>query len=132
MKRTVIISLLLFTICFTVAGQDSLRISGQVSSWININTENKLPLWGGLRYIPQLNYSRSDAKGKLFDTELSANIYGSAGLHPFDSLAGSGRIKPYRAWVRYSTDQFELRLGIAETQFRFCYDASTVNVVRSA
>ncbi len=101
----------------TLNGQDSLRISGQVSSWLNFNTGNELPLWGGIRYIPQVNYSvRSESKG-LFDTELSFNIYGSGGLHPFDSSSFSGKLKPYRGWIRYSSDQFEIRLGLQKINF---------------
>ena len=115
-KRVFILFLfLILSIC--LRGQDSLRFSGQLSSWANVNTGNVLPLWGGARYIPQINYSiKNGAKG-LFDTELSANIFGSAGLHPFDSLSTHGDIKPYRAWIRYSSDQFEVRLGLQKLNF---------------
>lgn len=101
----------------TLCAQDSLRISGQLSTWLNINGVNKLPLTGGIRYIPQFNYSVPAGTKSKFDTELSANIYGSAGLHPFDSLSSSGKIKPYRAWVRFSNDQLEVRLGLQKINF---------------
>jgi hypothetical protein len=117
MAKNVCISLffLIQTIC--VFGQDSIRFSGQLSSWLNINEGNDLPLWGGVRYIPQINYSIPDAQKGQFDSEFSANIFGSAGLHPFDTISTSGAIKPYRAWIRYSSDQFELRLGLQKLNF---------------
>ncbi len=99
------------------AGQDTLRFSGQMSSYININSTNDLPVWGGIRYIPQLNYGFSPSKTGKFDAELSLNLYGDAGLRPFDSLSASTRLKPYRAWIRYSTDQFEIRVGLQKLNF---------------
>jgi hypothetical protein len=117
MQKTLFILSFLNLIFVSLNGQDSLRLSGQVSSWLNLNSGNELPLWGGGRYIPQFNYSlQVEPKGQ-FDSELSANIYGSAGLHPFDTLSASGSIKPYRAWIRYSSDQFEIRLGLQKLSF---------------
>lgn len=112
------IVLILFTIATaTSSGQDGLRFSGQVSSWMNINSETTLPLWGGARYIPQINFQEGISQTQNFDMELSANLFGSAGLRPFDSLSASGNLKPYRLWARYSTEQFELRLGLQKLNF---------------
>ena len=108
---------LFLTIAQVVKAQDSLQFKGQLSPWINLNFDNKLPLYMGGNYIPQVNYSHEISKNRLFDTELSANIYGSAGFHPFDSARFNGKIKPYRAWIRYSSDQFELRLGLQKINF---------------
>jgi hypothetical protein len=94
-----------------------LRFSGQLSSWINLTSGNELPLWSGGRYIPQVNLNKYLKNSHLFDAEFSANIYGTAGVRPFDSLNASGRIKPYRAWVRYSGDQFEFRVGLQKLNF---------------
>jgi hypothetical protein len=116
MSRHLLI-LIFFTPAIWASGQDSLRFSGQLSSWINANTGSDLPVWSGIRYIPRFNYgAQSGTKGR-FDLELSANIFGSAGFRPFDSLTATGSIKPYRAWVRYSSDQFELRLGLQKLNF---------------
>lgn len=100
-----------------LSAQDTLRFSGQLSSWMNLGTEGELPLRAGLRYIPQINYGIQSAPESRFDSELSINIYSNAGLNPFDSLDLSGKIKPYRAWVRYSSEQFELRLGLQKLNF---------------
>ena len=117
MKKRVSILLLVTFAVLSVAGQEGFHFTGQLSSWINVNFSNDLPLWAGARYIPQANYGLSTRSGRLFDAELSGNIAGTAGLRPFDSLDASGILKPYRAWVRYSDDQFELRLGLQKLSF---------------
>ncbi|HEX2976258.1 MAG TPA: hypothetical protein VHO68_09985 [Bacteroidales bacterium] len=99
------------------AAQDTLRFSGQLSSWLNYNSGNTLPLAGGLRYIPQLNAGLSKNNGGLFDAEASLNIYGDAATDPFKVWSSTGDIKTYRAWVRYSTESLELRLGLQKLNF---------------
>jgi hypothetical protein len=113
------LTVLILIICASVSlkAQDSLRFSGQFSSWMNLNLSTDLPLWAGARYIPQIDYGISTKSKQLFDTELSVNLSGTAGLRPFDSLNANGVIKPYRAWIRYSGDQFEIRLGLQKLNF---------------
>lgn len=117
MKVFIYISVSLMFLSLSLDGQEGFRFSGQVSSWVNVNTGSTLPIWGGIRYIPQLNFSPKTANRGNLDAELSANIFGSAGLQPFDTITGSGKIKPYRSWIRYSTDQLELRLGLQKLNF---------------
>ncbi len=116
MNRRFLILLLLY-LNQTGTGQDSLRFTGQLSSWLNANTGSDLPLWTGIRYIPQVNYSVSSASKLSFDAEVSANIFGSAGLRPFDTLNASGNLKPYRVWMRLSSNQLEIRLGLQKLNF---------------
>jgi len=117
MSRQVAIVFIILIIPIFLSGQDTIRFSGQLSAWANVNKSENLPVWGGGRYIPQLNIGRYDRSKGLFDTEVSLNIYGSAGLYPFDTLTASGNIKPYRTWIRYSSDQVELRLGLQKISF---------------
>lgn len=98
-------------------GKDTLVFSGQLSVWSNYNHNNDLPLWFGGRYLPQANYNINLPDNRLLDFEISANINGSAGIHPFDSVYSDGSIRPYRAWARYSSDQFELRAGLQKINF---------------
>ena len=100
--------------CFA---QDSLSIKGQISGWINYNGGNKLPLYTGARYIPQVNYNLSLKNSRQIDFEASLNINGNAGIHPFDSIITSGQLKPYRLWARYSSQQFEVRIGLQKINF---------------
>jgi hypothetical protein len=98
-------------------GQDSTIFRGQASAWLNYNGSNHLPVYTGGRYIPQINSSFTLRNDHMIDLEVSANINGSAGFNPFDSLRATGRIKPYRIWARYSTHQFELRAGLQKLNF---------------
>ncbi|MDO1446496.1 hypothetical protein Q0590_09565 [Rhodocytophaga aerolata] len=97
--------------------QDTLLVKGQISSWLNINMDNKMPLWLGGRYIPQANYTLQFPKNKLIDFEGSLNISGQAGFHPFDSATADGSIRPYRIFGRYSAKQFETRIGLQKINF---------------
>jgi hypothetical protein len=97
--------------------QDSLSFKGQASAWLNFNKGNKLPVYLGGRYIPQINAVFPLRNDRKIDFEASLNINGSAGFNPSDSLRTSGRIKPYRLWVRYSTSQIELRAGLQKLNF---------------
>ncbi|MCD6180216.1 MAG: hypothetical protein J7K39_09975 [Bacteroidales bacterium] len=118
MKRA-ILTLLFLTTVFShfLNAQDTLIFKGQLSAWLNYNTEKDLSFWTGARYIPQLNYLYSTKNNQLFDVEVSANIFGSLGSNISDSTFTDGEIKPYRAWMRYSGKQFELRAGLQKINF---------------
>ncbi len=96
---------------------DSINFKGQLSSWAHLNPKNPYPLYLGSRYIPQLNYEIQLPESKLVDFEVSANMYGDAGIHFFDSAYADGKINPYRVWGRYSTEQLEVRLGLQKINF---------------
>ncbi len=122
-KLLYIIALVAF-VGLQAIGQDSTwkvknlpKFTGQLSTWAHINTENPYPVYIGGRYIPQLNYKIPLAKKRLIDFEVSANIYGDAGIHFFDSASADGNINPYRIWARYSTKQLEVRAGLQKINF---------------
>lgn len=119
--QNLIVFVISFFLPISTGAQDTLRFSGQFSSWINASTGSELPLHGGVRYIPQLNIEMPFSETRLLDMEFSANIFGSTDLSPFDTISASGEIKPYRIWMRYTTDQFELRLGLQKLNFGSAY-----------
>jgi|LSQX01.1.fsa_nt_gb hypothetical protein len=116
-KKTYLLLGLVLLLVDKGSGQQAFGFQGQASAWANVNPGNDLPLWMGARYIPQFDFKLLPEGGKQFDLEFSANISGQGGLHPFDSLSTDGKIKPYRAWGRFATDQFELRLGLQKINF---------------
>lgn len=116
MKTFVLFSLFVFSGLFLKA-QDSLVFKGQFSSWLNYNTENPLPYQLGGRYIPQFNYAYQLKKHHLLDLEVSANLFGSIKTGFSDSLFTDGNIKAYRAWMRFSGKQFEVRAGLQKINF---------------
>jgi len=102
---------------FWGVAQDSLHFKGQLSAWALYTPDITLPVHGGGRYIPQLNYNIQLSEDRLIDFEASANINGMAGFNPFDTAHADGKIKPYRLWTRYSSSQFEIRLGLQKINF---------------
>jgi hypothetical protein len=96
---------------------DTINISGQLSLWASYSHRNTFPVRAGLRYIPSIYYGVRASGQKLIDFEASANIYGTLAFHPFDTANTDGSLKPYRFWMRYSSEQFELRLGLQKINF---------------
>ena len=115
--RNNLLLLSLVTLPFNVTAQDSLNFKGQLSFWTNYNPAGSLDLWFGGRYIPQLNYNITLPGNRLIDFELSASLSATAGMNPFDTIKADALIKPYRGWIRYSTSNFELRLGLQKINF---------------
>ena len=97
--------------------QDSLSLDGQLSGWMHYNPSNELNLYTGVRYIPELNLMVPLQHDRFLDVEVSANIFGTAGFQPFDTMHTDGMIKLYRTWVRYATPQLEVRLGLQKINF---------------
>ena len=124
MRKALTIFISLFFCSFQLLAQEdhflnieNLKVKGQLSAWGHLNTANPYPLYLGARYIPQLNYNIPLKNNRLIDFEASANIYGSTGIHFFDSASADGNINPYRVWTRYSTEQFEIRGGLQKLNF---------------
>jgi len=93
------------------------KVEGQASAFLLFNPDNALEFYSGARYIPQFSLEKQLPNQQLLDLEVSANISGTIGLHPFDTTAADGDIRPYRAWIRYSRTQFELRIGLQKINF---------------
>jgi hypothetical protein len=96
---------------------DTITLKGQASIWANYNFDNSLPLQTGLRYIPSLNYGIRFKDKSNIDIEGSANIFGSLNTRPFEPINTGSSITPYRTWVRYSTSQTEIRIGLQKINF---------------
>ncbi len=96
---------------------DTLVFFGQISSWGHYNFNNAPHMQLGGRYIPSLNYSRKFNHNRKFDLEGSANMVGSLSTLPPDTFISDGTIQPYRLWARFSSSQFELRVGLQKINF---------------
>lgn len=97
--------------------QEGIQFKGQLSSWLHYNAENNLSFLFGARYIPQLNYAYSFKNDQRLDFETSINSFATISSNVSDSIVFDGSIKPYRAWIRYSGKQFELRAGLQKINF---------------
>lgn len=95
----------------------NLKFTGQASAVGSWSPNNTLDLFGGARYIPNLNLGVPLKEGRALDFEAAANFSGSLLGHPFDTLSANGDISPYRLWGRYTGKQFELRAGLQKIDF---------------
>lgn len=99
------------------AQRDTVIFQGQASGWAQYGHRDVMPLRLGARYIPTLKVQmRGKSKGML-EVETSANVMVALQSHPFDSITSEGIVKPYRACVRYTAEQYEIRLGLQKISF---------------
>lgn len=123
-KTIIIVLLITFSISEANAQVDSTKQSshnfefdGQSSAYTSYSPDNNLDMFMGGRYLPEINYGYTFKDKSLLDFEGSANMYGSVLFHPFDSSKTDGEIKPYRIWGRYTSNQYEIRVGLQKIDF---------------
>ena len=98
-----------------VCGEWDLR--GQLSFWLAAHDRPAREAALGVRYIPTLSFKVDLGRGSGLDAEASLNITGAAQGPSLGSLATSRAAKPYRLWIRFSTDRFEARAGLQKINF---------------
>ena len=94
-----------------------LEFQGQLSGWAAASRAGYSSIQFGLRYIPTLSLTRSFANSYTVDAEISVNAYGAAMGSGMGNLGTSGKFSPYRIWLRFSTPQFEARVGLQKISF---------------
>jgi hypothetical protein len=108
-----ILMLLLYASAFSF----SFNTKGQIIGWLTVNADKSIKPQAGLRYIPLFSLEQTFKKGYALDFELSLNAYGTARFHALDDITTDGEIDPYRLWARFSTSQFEARVGLQKINF---------------
>ncbi|MBN1558950.1 hypothetical protein JW998_01780 [candidate division KSB1 bacterium] len=88
------------------------NIKGQASGWNNTNFADVQNTQVGMQYLPQAELTV--AENPLIDADIALNATSS---YDFKSESGSTDISIYRAWARYSTSQFEARMGLQQIKF---------------
>jgi len=96
--------------------QEMVQVKGQASVWANYHDYSNRSLWVGGRYLPQLNV-RLGPTNRGFDGEASAHLSTSLGIEPFVSTRSEEKAKCYRLWLRYASNQLEIRLGLQKINF---------------
>ena len=94
-----------------------LDFDGQLSIYSSWSPDNDLDWFAGGRYIPELNFLINLDTSSRLDFEGSLNIWGSLLTGKDQETVWDGAIAPYRAWARYSTDQYEIRAGLQKIDF---------------
>lgn len=95
----------------------TLELKGLLSGWITVNTNNITKPQFGLRYIPEFSIKKSLSEKYTLDFEFSMNSFGTAFINSLDDIQTNGKIKPYRMWGRFSSPQFEARIGLQKINF---------------
>ncbi len=113
MKKFICI-LLSGLICESLSAQ-IITPEGQINSWLSVNPAHDFRAQGGIRFIPSFTLEKQTKKFK-YDSEISVNTYGTINIHN-KKAEFDGDFKPYRLWIRMSTEQFELRAGLQKINF---------------
>jgi len=82
---------------------------GQLTGWLS----NTL----GIRYIPELHMSIPSESESPWDMELQFNTVSSIPIDTLANLDPECAVSLYRWWFRYTTDQFETRIGLQKINF---------------
>jgi hypothetical protein len=115
--RLHIIFLLSF-ILVQLQAQDSIfKLKGQVDAYAGINFSNPVQLQTGARFMPVLSIGKTFRNNLKFDSELSFDSYLNYHFAGSVNDISDSKIKPYRLWVRLSTERFELRAGLQKINF---------------
>jgi hypothetical protein len=119
MKYIVSILLLLFSLSpFLDAQNDSIfKFKGQIDAYGGLNFTNPLQVQTGARFLPSLTMGKSFKNNLKFDSEISFDTYVNYHFTGTGDDASDSKIKPYRLWVRLSTERFELRAGLQKINF---------------
>ncbi len=114
-NRFAILSIIVIVGFVSPARGQEFGLDGQVIGWTTMNPGDEFQLMGGLRYIPELNF-KFPVGNLTIEGEGSLNIWGSTS-YAGDSISFDKKLDPYRAWVKLSGEQFELRAGLQKINF---------------
>ena len=107
---------LLLSIAATLKGQKT-DINGQLAGWITGSNSDRTYLQAGVRFVPQVTFSYPVLKKYKIDGEFSADGYSNYTLQSDSGGVYDGKLRIYRAWVRFSANRFELRAGLQKINF---------------
>lgn len=118
-SKLIVVLVFLISLGNLVAQTDSTHISfnGQVTVWGIGQFRTPVSTQFGGRFVPTvLGNLQLSPKTKL-DFEASLNINGTAEFTGFKRDTLLGQLKPYRVWLRYSGDNWEVRAGLQKINF---------------
>lgn len=95
----------------------STRFGNQLSIWTALNFSNPVEYQVGGRWIPSFSISQNLKKDRKIDAELSANTFANFFFKGNKTDGHEKDLKPYRAWIRYSSPRLEIRAGLQKINF---------------
>jgi hypothetical protein len=109
--------MMLLAVAFAGAPAATFDFHGRASGWLGASWDTSFFGLAGLRYLPEARISFPVGGGLSLDAEGSVNGFVSADARTFDRPEAEARLKPYRAFVRLSSAQFEARAGLQKVNF---------------
>ncbi|NQT26988.1 hypothetical protein HQ585_16650 [candidate division KSB1 bacterium] len=114
MSRNLLFSnlLILFISQSSLLFPQTIGFRGQLSGWAGVSNPEDWNATAGSRYVPELS-----GQWKSVDFETSVNGYWTQNRINGDWLEADSETKPYRMWVRFSQNQWEIRAGLQKINF---------------
>ncbi len=109
--------LLIFLSCLSPLAGQSFSYKGLVSTWAIGSLQGSLNPRIGLRYLPEFSLKQDISSLAFVDMEFSFNSFGIAQFSSDQKTKTDGKVSPYRLWLRFSTSQFEARIGLQKINF---------------
>jgi len=116
MKKFVWILILIILIMTIKGFSQGLSFKGQLSAWGVTKPFDNFESQLGARYIPELYYGYTFKEKYTLDAEVQLNMYGYM-YYNGDSVKWDGQFDLFRGWVRFSSNTFNLRVGLQKISF---------------
>jgi len=114
------IAIIYLFVSFSLQAQDSVslfKLKGQADAFAAMNFTNPIQSQAGLRLLPVLSIAKGFANNLKLDAEISVDGYLNYHFTGTKSDQDNSKIKPYRLWLRLSSERFELRAGLQKINF---------------
>jgi hypothetical protein len=107
--------------CLTHAqmyAQDSIfKLKGQLDAYAGLNFANPIQVQTGARFIPLISIGKTWKNNLKLDSEISFDSYLDYHFNGWKNDQDNSKIKPYRFWLRLSSERFEVRAGLQKINF---------------
>lgn len=116
-QRCRFVFLLLFFIvgrCFLFS--ENIGLKGMLFGWLTANFSDSTQIQLGVRYIPELSFTKSINDTATLDASFSLSSDGTAFFHSGQTDTDTD-VDLYRMWLRFASSQFEVRIGLQKINF---------------
>ncbi|MDE3057502.1 MAG: hypothetical protein KGJ59_06060 [Bacteroidota bacterium] len=113
----IFLAAMFFLPVYITACAQTLSLHGEASGWLASNPDRAPISQTGFRYIPEFTLQQRLNGDLSTELDVSLNIYTAGNFENDQRPEYDGKIKPYRAWLRLASDEFELRAGLQQINF---------------
>lgn len=92
-------------------------LQGELSTWYGRNDMTLQNNFYGIRYLPTFTFHQVIQGEHNMDVEISLNVFHSGRFQNLNKFESSQEIEIYRLWSRYSSSQYEFRIGLQKINF---------------